>query len=88
MHYSAMNNKNLLDQMLNLNRNRIQFTVWSLNVILASMLAPQDLQADEGGSSFWLPGQFGSFAANPVKPGWSLSLTYYHASSSTGTGKM
>ena len=30
--------------------------------------------ADEGGVSFWLPGQFGSFAAVPSEPGFSLSL--------------
>ncbi len=36
--------------------------------------------ADEGGVSFWLPGQFGSFAAVPGDPGWSLPLVYYHSS--------
>lgn len=35
--------------------------------------------ADEGGTSFWLPGQYGSFAAVPGDPGWSLPLIYYHA---------
>lgn len=56
-------------------------------LILACALISSDIFADEGGASFWLPGQFGSFAASPAKPGWSLSLTYYHASSSTGAGK-
>ena len=28
-------------------------------------------QADEGGVSFWLPGQFASFAALPGHPGWA-----------------
>jgi hypothetical protein len=36
--------------------------------------------ADEGGVSFWLPGQYGSFAAVPGDPGWSLPLVYYHSS--------
>lgn len=36
--------------------------------------------ADEGGASFWLPGQFGSLAAVPVEPGWSLGAIYYHSS--------
>jgi hypothetical protein len=36
--------------------------------------------ADEGGVSFWLPGQFGSFAAVPGDPGWSLPVVYYHSS--------
>ena len=35
--------------------------------------------ADEGGTSFWLPGQYGSLAAVPGDPGWSLPLIYYHA---------
>lgn len=38
------------------------------------------LRADEGGTSFWLPGQYGSLAAVPGDPGWSLPLVYYHAS--------
>lgn len=36
--------------------------------------------ADEGGSSFWLPGQYASFAAMPYSaPGWAVELIYYHA---------
>jgi hypothetical protein len=34
--------------------------------------------ADEGGVSFWLPGQFGSLAAAPAVPGWSGAAVYYH----------
>jgi hypothetical protein len=41
-------------------------------------------RADEGGVSFWLPGQFGSFAAVQASPGWSLAALYYHASSDAG----
>lgn len=40
------------------------------------------VQADDGGISFWLPGQFGALAAAPVEPGWSLPLIYYHVSAS------
>ncbi|MGE3149208.1 MAG: transporter [Pseudorhodoplanes sp.] len=36
--------------------------------------------ADEGGVSFWLPGQYGSLAATPLQPGWSLATIYYHTS--------
>jgi hypothetical protein len=36
--------------------------------------------ADEGGVSFWLPGIYGSLAATPQQPGWSLPLIYYHTS--------
>ncbi len=38
-----------------------------------------DALADEGGVSFWLPGQMGSFAATPSDPGWSMPLVYYRA---------
>ncbi len=34
--------------------------------------------ADEGGVSFWVPGQFGSLAAAPQVPGWSFATIYYH----------
>jgi hypothetical protein len=33
--------------------------------------------ADEGGVSFWLPGQFGSLAAVPAQPGWSFANIVY-----------
>src|ERR1700722_5672087 len=36
-------------------------------------------RADEGGISFWLPGQSASFAASPQVPGWALGVVYYHA---------
>ena len=42
--------------------------------------------ADEAGVSFWLPGQYGSFAAAPGKPGLSFEATYYHATASAGAG--
>jgi hypothetical protein len=40
--------------------------------------APRTAKADEGGVSFWLPGIYGSLAATPQQPGWSLPLIYYH----------
>jgi len=36
--------------------------------------------ADETGVSFWLPGLFGSLAAVPQQPGWSLMLINYYDS--------
>jgi hypothetical protein len=41
--------------------------------------------ADEGGVSFWIPGFFGSLAATPQQPGWSLATIYYHTSVSAGS---
>lgn len=46
--------------------------------IYALLVSSLYLNADEGGTSFWLPGQFGSFAAVPSDPGWSLASIYYH----------
>jgi len=43
--------------------------------------------ADEGGVSFWLPGQYGSLAAVPAEPGWSIPLVYYHASTDADDSK-
>jgi hypothetical protein len=44
--------------------------------------------ADEGGVSFWLPGQFGSFAAAPGEPGWSLPFLYYHSSTDANASRL
>lgn len=41
-------------------------------------------RADEGGASLWLPGNFGSFAAMPLEPGWSWPLLYCHATADAG----
>jgi len=44
----------------------------------------QHALADESGVSFWVPGFFGSLAATPQQPGWSLANIYYHTSVSAG----
>jgi len=50
----------------------------------ASVLVCQAALADEGGVSVWLPGFFGSLAASPLQPGWSLTSIYYHTTVSAG----
>src|SRR6266702_6386848 len=40
--------------------------------------------ADDSGTSFWLPGTYGSLAAAPGTPGWALATVYYHTSVSAG----
>ena len=42
--------------------------------------------ADEGGVSFWLPGQFGSLIAVPNAPGWTATGLAYHTSVIGGGG--
>jgi len=54
-------------------------------VAAALALAPQPASADEVGESFWTPGSFGSLAATPSQPGFSLASTYYHTSTSAGS---
>lgn len=49
-----------------------------------SALSPQVAHADQGGVSFWLPGAFGSLAATPLTPGWSLTTLYIHSSVDAG----
>jgi hypothetical protein len=52
--------------------------------ISVSVIAVAPSLADEGGVSFWLPGSYGSFAAVPAEPGWTLSVTDYFAAASAG----
>ena len=47
--------------------------------------APNMARADEGGVSFWVPGFFGSLAATPQTPGFSLAAIYYHTSVKAGS---
>jgi hypothetical protein len=57
---------------------RRPLTVGAVAALLA--LPSQIASADEAGVSFWLPGLFGSLAAVPQTPGWSLGTIYYHTS--------
>jgi hypothetical protein len=54
-------------------------------VATALALAAQLASADEVGESFWTPGSFGSLAATPSQPGFSLTSVYYHTSTSAGS---
>ena len=65
--------------------NRKQLLLLSAGV--ACMMGSQCVRADEGGVSFWLPGQFSSFAAVPGSPGWSLPMVYYHMDADVGASK-
>ena len=49
------------------------------SLVVALLLAASPASADEGGASFWLPGNFGSLAAVPSEPGWEMALVYYHS---------
>jgi hypothetical protein len=51
-------------------------------VSIALFAAHPSVRADESGASVWLPGQFGSFAAVPSDPGFSLETTWVVSSAS------
>src|SRR5690348_5577297 len=50
----------------------------------AAGLTPNAALADEGGVSFWLPGIYGSLAALPGQPGWSLGTFLYNTNVRAG----
>jgi hypothetical protein len=68
-------------------RNRSSIPGFASVVLAALMLAALPARADEGGASFWAPGQFGSFSATPGEPGLALPAIYYHTSVSAGGEK-
>jgi hypothetical protein len=56
----------------------------SMLALGAAAITAKPAIADEGGVSFWVPGFFGSLAATPQQPGFSLATIYYHTSVSAG----
>jgi len=48
--------------------------------VAALVLCADVSHADQGGSSFWFPGQFASLAAVQQTPGWALSVIDYQSS--------
>jgi hypothetical protein len=53
----------------------------------AALAMASRASADEGGVSFWAPGQFGSLAAVPGEPGFSLPVVWLHVSADAGAQK-
>ena len=54
-------------------------------ILFLLVLTTVNAKADEGGVSFWLPGQYASFAAIPPEPGFSMPLvTYYYSGDAPG----
>jgi hypothetical protein len=56
----------------------------AMAALALAAIVPGAASADENGISMWLPGIFGSLAAAPQQPGWSLTSIYYHTSVSAG----
>ncbi|MCP1853669.1 hypothetical protein J2R80_007492 [Bradyrhizobium sp. USDA 4541] len=49
-------------------------------ILVMASVSSEAARADEAGVSYWLPGRFGSLAATPQVPGWSMAEVYYHTS--------
>jgi hypothetical protein len=58
----------------------------SLVAVLFGTVSFDVAAADEAGISFWLQGQFASFAVTPSEPGWSFENTFYHATAAAHVG--
>src|SRR5437868_12817514 len=69
---------------LPISAHRCRLGVAAIVLAPAIMFFSHCALADEGGVSFWVPGFFGSLAATPQQPGWSLATIYYHTSVSAG----
>jgi hypothetical protein len=66
-----------------LDRTSLLSAIATATIVVAAVQQPA--QADEGGVSFWLPGQFGSLAAAPSQPGWAFAtIGYYTDVSASG----
>jgi len=60
-------------------RSPVWFCVLTTCLVFAAVASTATTSlADEDGISFWIPGLFGSLAAAPQQPGWSLTSVYYH----------
>jgi hypothetical protein len=59
----------------------------TLGMSICLVFAGHSARADEGGVSFWPPGQFASLSAVPGAAGWSLPVTYYHGSAQASLSK-
>jgi hypothetical protein len=57
-----------------------------LVAIATLILYPTTSRADEGGVSFWLPGQYSSLAAAPQVPGWAMGVVYLHSNVAVSGG--
>lgn len=58
----------------------------TLLAFIVILLSWASARADEGGVSFWLSGQYSSFAAVPSQPGWYIpTQVYYYSGNASGT---
>jgi hypothetical protein len=59
----------------------------SLAAMCVLLLVARAALADEGGVSFWAPGQFSSFAAVPGESGWAVPVVFDSVNADAGASK-
>lgn len=52
---------------------------WGTAALMIAVGVSGIAYADEGGTSYWTPGSFGSMAAVPTSPGWSVTAFHIHS---------
>src|SRR5258707_1898287 len=78
-------NSNVLREMFVPKKAALQSSAVAMFLCAGILLTASSASfADESGTSFWLPGSFGSLAAAPSTPGWAVASVYYHTSVSAG----
>jgi hypothetical protein len=78
-------NSNVLREMFVPKKAALQSTAVAMFLCVGILSATSTVSlADESGTSFWLPGSFGSLAAAPSTPGWAVASVYYHTTVSAG----
>src|ERR1700743_2867850 len=83
-HNSPRRTRLARDRFIRFRRFRFSLGIAAIVLASAATFLSQPASADESGISFWIPGFFGSLAATPQQPGWSLANVYYHTSVSAG----
>jgi hypothetical protein len=81
---TAATSNSRLEQSAGLTRAIKSGLVWGAISLATVVSYPKYALADEGGVSFWIPGFFGSLAAAPQQPGWSLAIINYYTNVSAG----
>ncbi len=78
-------NSNVLREMFVPKKAALQSSAVAMFLCVGILLTASSASfSDESGTSFWLPGSFGSLAAAPSTPGWAVASVYYHTSVSAG----
>lgn len=68
-------------------RSHVRSLTIAASAVLSIAASAATAHADEDGVGFWIPGFFGSLAATPQQPGWSVASIFYNTNVS-GSGNI